>query len=205
LGCTSPDPEARYNDFADRTASERGGDATVGPGIVVDFTGTFLMSVLTPLPGADPLRLSAEFDVDIDALLLDVALTPLVRDTDSDGNPQPGARTVAQDPLLLEDIAIDPETGAFVISATDFNIVNEANPISDRPIVAETFSIEGSAQSEDFLCGIVAGQIVEPIALPLGGSTFAAVRTDDFAAVADPPFACPETGGADEAPDAGAD
>jgi hypothetical protein len=178
-GCT--DPEARYDDFLERTSDMRGGEPDDGgepmPGERFDWSGDYVLGLAATLSPAQPLVLSAEVDVAYDLATFDMVLQPLT--TEADDEP----RTPVGETFTLEDVtyAVD---GSFETPPLEVTIPGRANPISGSEIVAEVVLI-GSPREADgdlpqLFCGQAEGAVSEPLQLDLTGSTFGAIPEADL-------------------------
>ena len=189
--CASPDTEARYNEFADATAEARLVDTNTGEGVVIDFSGTFLLSLSTVVDPEKPIYFDTTVAVDTDAQTIDLSFQALTADVDAAGDPRDDARDPVGDAIIAEDVPYNDD-GTFVAELGEVTMVGDANAVTFRDIVA-TLTLTGRVDSEDFFCGSVAGDVTIPLPIPLAGSTFGAVRVDDgnFVGVTDSPYACP--------------
>jgi hypothetical protein len=185
VGC--PDPESQYEEFLDATADSRAsGDASTGAGVVTDFSGTHFLALSTNLAPGFPLYFLTTVTVDTEAATIDLSFQPLTVDTNE------APRTPVGDPILVEDVVFE-EDGTFVADMGEVEAPGESNPLSGSDIRA-TLVLSGRVDSETFFCGIVSGNISEPLESPLDGSTFAAVAAtlEEAAEIETVVFECPE-------------
>jgi len=202
-GCPSPDVEGRYNEFVDNTQEIRDDAAMVKldvGGTLADVTGTFHFSLAAVIAETTPLQFIAtttftanpdgggQLDVELQPLSLDVLSTTMPREFVGD--------------VIPLSFPVD-ESGGFTADLGELAVTGAANPITGSDIVA-TLTLTGAIQDENVYCGIAEGDVTVPTAIPLAGSTFAAVRINpedamNPAALPDPPIgACPEgSGGTD--------
>lgn len=199
LGCESPDPETRMDEFADRSGSltpDEVADATGGDGadagadiaedVAVDAPTNDAGDVCLP---PDPegvwfFALSANLDREA-PLYFEITMTydgetitangqPLRYDADPlSGEASPDPRTAVGDPVPSSS-AYDAQ-GCFVMEFPDVLVTGEANPLTGRDIEG-TVIVDGCVVGENEAFGDMRGQIVAPLMLDLNGSTFAAVR-----------------------------
>jgi hypothetical protein len=111
-----------------------------------------------------------------DGRVVDISMQPVKTDLIfDDGSPRPDARAPVGDPLEVTDVAVTE--AEFQADFGTVRIDPEANPITGGVIEA-TFTLDGQVVSDEHFCGDVLGNVSIPLALPLEGSTFAAVRHD---------------------------
>jgi len=189
--CATPDTESRYNEFADATADARSVDANTGEGVVIDFSGTFMLSLSTVVDTEKPIYFDTTVVVDVDAQTIDLSFQPLTADVNSAGEARADARDPVGDAITAEDVPYEDD-GTWVADLGEVTMVGDANAVTFRDIVA-TLTLSGRVDSADFFCGTVAGDVTIPLPIPLAGSTFASVRVDDgvFVGIDDAPYACP--------------
>jgi len=189
--CATPDTESRYNEFADATADARSVDANTGEGVVIDFSGTFMLSLSTVVDTEKPIYFDTPVVVDVDAQTIDLSFQPLTADVNSAGEARADARDPVGDAITAEDVPYEDD-GTWVADLGEVTMVGDANAVTFRDIVA-TLTLSGRVDSADFFCGTVAGDVTIPLPIPLAGSTFASVRVDDgvFVGIDDAPYACP--------------
>jgi hypothetical protein len=193
-GCV--DPDKRFREFNDRIIDASTDRIDAQPfDELPDITGTFYLAV-SPKPSPE----------NIYQFLAEVALTD---NGDGTGTVQISSqplhkteRTPVGEPLTDEDVAVD-RSGQFqpTFSGT---VVGDADPVLGADLVA-TMVLDAIILSEDVWCGILNGEVTQPLNLSLDGSTFAAIRVapgtvgDDLPA---PVYECPELD-PDPEPDAG--
>jgi hypothetical protein len=101
-------------------------------------------------------------------------------------------RTVVGDPLTINDVVVD-NTASFTTDPVTVAIPVEANPLGNA-VSAENLVLTGTIRTADLTCGSVSG-VVQPVNVPLTGSTFGAVRATPGATGNDlpaPVVACPQ-------------
>jgi hypothetical protein len=180
------DPGARYADFIERTAGERGRDASVSePSDRFDWSGRYLLALSTTLAPDSPLLFAVDAQLSDDLARIELELQPLTSDEDDE------PRTPVGERFSVRDIAYE-EDGTFSADLGRVAVPGRANPITGSDIVAD---VQLSARTLDtegepaIFCGEVAGMVAEPVALDLSGSTFGAVQTEDEHA-AEPLLSC---------------
>jgi len=159
---------------------------------VPDFSGDFLFVVATPLDPTLPFQYIANFDFVPSGFgggTVDVELQPLALDTSSTTTP----RTFFGPPMVFPALPVTPD-GTFAIPVGILSVAAETNPL--YPIDAQANNVVFTAQvlDADDVCGTVTGMLVFPVASPLDGTTFAAVRVADIMPPSLPvvfPIACP--------------
>jgi len=192
LAC-GPDPEGKFEEFLkttrESTSSTSSGtsegstsDGTTGEPEFFDISGEFLLAVSTTVDRSKPLQFLATNTVTEQdgARTLSTCLQPLTLEVGKVLTP----REPVGAPLCFEGLPI--VDGSFVIDAGEVAVDGTANPITASNIVA-TLLMAGSIKSEDLYCGAVSGVVLVPeIVGSIDGSSFAAVRVADMAALPDP-------------------
>jgi len=185
--CSSPDPQGRFDEFKDGTSDRRGGNNATNNGITsarIDFSGTYFLSASTVLSPDKPLYLQADVTVAEDLSTIDFVFTPLTIDL----NDSP--RTPVGEPIVVTGVPYSEVDGTFTADLGVVTVTGEANPITMREIVA-SLVLTGAACDTDIFCGTVDGTVTSPVQSGLTGSTFAAVRSEDFA-TATSIYTCPD-------------
>lgn len=159
---------------------------------VPDFSGDFLLAVATPLDPTLPLQYIATFDYTPSGVgggTVDVELQPLALDTGSTTTP----RTFFGPPLAYPGVPVTSD-GTFAIPVGVLNVAAETNPLFFIDAQAIMVVFNSQVVDADNVCGTLTGQLVFPVASPLDGTTFAAVRVADVLPASLPvvfPVACP--------------
>ena len=137
---------------------------------VSGIDGQYLLAVATTIAPDLPFQFLATFETDA-AAVLTLTLQPLTLDQGNVTTPrQPfGA------PLQFADITVD--NGQFDVDLGMVAIGGPTNPITGADIIAQ-LGLTATVVDMDFVCGTVAGQVVDPPVGNIDGSTFAAVRLD---------------------------
>lgn len=187
-GCTSPDPDGRFQDFVDQTEDQRGPmDAgTIEGGQQVDFSGTYFLGLGSNLNTGDPFFFEATVTVD-ENFVFDLTLQPLTVDTAET------PRVAVGDPILVEGVQLD-EDGKFVADIGLVNLAGDANPVTGSEIVAD-IELQGTVFGPDQFCGTATGTIPEPLmGAPLEGGTFGVVPLEEDTVITDlePVRECPD-------------
>jgi hypothetical protein len=91
------------------------------------------------------------------------------------------------EPIFASDVPF--EAGSFTVDLLGATVPADGNPITYQDLVAD-ITLDGAVLTLDDFCGAVSGNLIVPFELPLDGSTFGAVRTDDVTAE-DVVSACP--------------
>lgn len=179
-GC--PDSEAKFNEFLDNTDDDRDFMPPPPPDVMpagADISGDFLLAVSTIIAPDLPMQFVATNTVTTDEMgntLLTACLQPLSLMQGKVNTP----REPIGDPLCYEDLPI--ADGKFEIDAGVVMVTGMANPVTGGDIVASLKMI-GTVIDEDFYCGEIEGEVMMPLMAGLAGSTFAAVRLEDPAAL----------------------
>jgi len=202
IGCASPDPEGRFNDYIDAVehASEaetgpdptdaNGPDTDVTPGTDVegdgsdvcvpdalDPEGVYFLAFSAPLDREKPIYI--ELTIAANGGAYDFTFQPLNADVliDDNGNPfpNPNARTPIGASIVASGVDIDATSGDFIAIAENIRVEGEANPLTGRDIAGD-IELNGSFNSNGGGCGAGAGQIREPLSLSLASSTFVFTR-----------------------------
>jgi len=172
-----------YDDFLERRGVGADDDQQV-QSTLQDLSGRFLLHAL--LAGGLDLGLRAE-------LTMDVATQPIplhARLWLATANPDTDAPLVETD----SEVAAD---GTFILDAEPLVLAAGSTPGLNTAVDANVV-LHAATQSPMAFCGTATGNVVEPLALDLAGSTFAARRDDDGTlALADVPQSCFPRGGGD--------
>lgn len=178
-GC--PDPEARYNEFLDKTADDRdfmGPDTPPPPDLgpmLPDLSGSFLLAVSTSISPELPMQFLITTRMNVDTMgnaTLDLTMQPLALMQGHVTTP----RTPIGEPTDFTGAVISE--GRFEVDAGTVRVPGEANPVTGGDI-AVNLLLKGTIISADFFCGDLEGELIEPLNAPLMGSRFAAVRLAD--------------------------
>lgn len=175
------DTQSRLDEFYDRSEPLR---ITVEPVQCdgrFDISGDFLLSIATVVNPSLPLLFAATFDVDTTGDDWDVTLTmqPLSYTDRSDvGEPLVASGAIASD-------------GTFSLYFGEIAILGAANPVVPGVDVAAELLLAGCTRSLTLSCGNIGGNIIDPAAIPLAGSTYGAIALDDDLATAEVISACP--------------
>jgi hypothetical protein len=196
-GCV--DPDGRYDDFIERTASMRGRDAGAerdagveadagdGADARFDFSGTYLVALSTTLAPGEPILFSADVVVSDDLETIDFTFQTL--STDADDAP----REPVGDPVTADAVPYQAD-GSFEVDLGEVTVPGRANPISGSDIVATVVltatAFPATAELPAFFCGDASGMVTVPLALDLAGSTIGGVEASSFEGV-EPLPACP--------------
>ncbi len=188
LGFACVDPEERYDDFNERTASMRGRDSGMGESTErFDWSGRYLLALSTVLAPDQPLLFAVDAEVASDLTLVDLRFQALTTNMDSE------QRTPVGEPFSVEDVTYSEE-GTFEADLGQVTVPGRANPITGSDIVAQVqlraSAYEGAAELPQHFCGDASGMVSQPVSLDLTGSTFGAVLTEDERA-AEPMLRCP--------------
>jgi hypothetical protein len=160
--------------------------------VIPDFSGDFLMAVATPLDPTLPFQYIATFDFVPGGLgggTVDIEMQPLALDTGSTTTP----RTFFGPPLVFPGVPVTPD-GTFAIPVGILSVAAECNPLFFIAAQANNVTFSAQVLDADDICGTVTGMLVFPVANPLDGTTFAAVRVADVLPASLPvafPVACP--------------
>lgn len=138
-----------------------------GGGGAID--GVFLLAVASVLDPSLPFQFLASVERSGDGTLLKLDLQPLSLDPSKVVTP----REPVGEPLHFTDIAI-VGTG-FTADLGGVQIQGAANPITAADILA-ALTLHANIESDDFFCGTVTGEVLEPPIGSIDGSTFAALR-----------------------------
>jgi hypothetical protein len=171
FGCV--DPKQTFDDFEQRVldAAPREGGCTP-----VDFfpiSGEFLLAIQTPIGGPLRLILNGNTTANEAGGTTDLTFQPIIADNCVPGM---GGQVVGAELPPINGIPIAPD-GTFALTQTAATTPGDANPITCGDILAD-ISFSGCMLSETSFCGEVTGMVMEPIPLPLDGSTFGAVQIE---------------------------
>jgi len=165
-----------YADFLARRGVASGDDQEV-QSTLQDLSGRFVIHAL--LAGGLDLGLRAELAMDVSAqpIPLHARLWLATANPDSDA------------PLIETDSVVAAD-GTFTLDAEPLVIAAGSTPGINTDVRANVV-LHAATQSPTAWCGTATGDVVQPLALDLHGSTFAARRDDDGTlAVADVPQSC---------------
>jgi len=179
LGCI--DPKGDFDDFEDRAEEFEGNmpdaapPADTPPGGFVEVDGEFLLGIqVAALPGSAPLRLVVTADTTPNKSgggSTDLVFQALIADRCAMGM---GGQD-AGDPLPpVDDVPVNAD-GSFNVSQPGATVPGLANPLTCSDIIADIEFIGRTVRS-DFICGDVAGMVMQPVMIGLAGSTFGAVQ-----------------------------
>ena len=172
-----------YSDFLERRGVGADDDQQV-QSTLQDLSGRFLLHAL--LAGGLDLGLRAE-------LAMDVAAQPIplhARLWLATANPDSDAPLVETD----SEVAAD---GTFILDAEPLMLAAGSTPGLNTAVDANVV-LHAATQSPSAFCGTATGNVVQPLALDLAGSTFAARRDDDGTlALTDVPQSCFPRGAGD--------
>ena len=177
VGCTVPDSEARFGEFEENTAELRL-IPDLGPqtgGQQIDFSDRYFMALATTLNPAKPLYFDVNIAVSND-FLIDFEFQPLRTDLEPAGTERADARTPSGDVIIVNEIQLEDD-GTFIADLGVVAAPGDANPITGSDIKAQ-LTLTGAVYG-DHWCGTVTGDVIEPLALGLEGSTFGSVIVDD--------------------------
>jgi len=163
------------------TTGATGSEPTTGAPELFGITGEFLLAVGMSLDRDKPLQFIASSVVTMTdgAPQLSICLQPLSLAQGKVTTP----REPVGDPLCFEGLAI--VDGEFTIDMGVVMVTGMANPITGADIVASMI-MAATIESDDFYCGAVTGEVLEPPVGDITGSTFAAVRLADVNVLPDP-------------------
>ncbi|HEX6839854.1 MAG TPA: hypothetical protein VF334_24935 [Polyangia bacterium] len=180
-GCRGPGDD--YSDFLARRGVGAGDDQQV-QSTLQDLSGRFLVHAL--LAGGLDLGLRAELAMDLSAQPIPLHARLWL----ATANPDADAPLVETD----SDVAAD---GTFELDAEPLMLAAGSTPGLNTPVDANVI-LHAATQSPDAWCGTATGNVVQPLALDLAGSTFAARRDDDGSlALTDVAQSCFPRGGGD--------
>lgn len=206
-GC--PDPGERFQEFVDRTAPFRQPPEDLGESVLADLEGRFLLSASVELGPASPLF----FDVRIETnygdasscpaagCLMHMEILPVVSPFLTPGRAKecppeftPGGIAIGTEvppdlvqnpePIEIRDIPVRSD-GSFVANFPVLAVDGCANGISGRPIVAR-LALNSVTKSGDRFCGLLQGEVVDPVEANLTLSTFGAERIEEEPVDLDP-------------------
>ncbi|HRE89378.1 MAG TPA: hypothetical protein PK095_09580 [Myxococcota bacterium] len=175
------DTQQRLDDFYDRSEPLRITVEPVDCGERHDISGELLLSIATVVNPSLPLMFAATFEVDTSAEPWDVTLSmqPLsFTDRSAVGEPLLASGTIAND-------------GRFNLYFGEISILGAANPVVPGVDVKAELLLAGCTRSASLTCGNIGGNIIDPAAIPLAGSTYGAVAVDGDLATAEVVSACP--------------
>jgi hypothetical protein len=186
-GC--PDPQARFNDFANRVPDAMPMEhIDAAPlNMLPDVSGKFLMGFAATIAPDQPLQF--------------YMTNTLVKNPDGTGTfttavqPLAVADHMPAGPLLTPPPATVNTAGEFDLTVDNTVIPGAANPITGTDITV-TIIMHGAIQSADLICGDVPmGNITKPVMLSAVGTTWVGQRIP--AGGPEPPLEakCPSTGG----------
>lgn len=203
-GC--PDPDSAFESHLDKAEGHL--DAAVDAAVELDVgvtdevpmaSGTYLLAVAASADPTKPLLFKAEAVVDdaADPPTLDLALVPLVApsvaemdDTLEDRDELPGG-VLDPDPVPVTQNG--DGQWVFEIEFVDFELPGESDPILPGQAIGGDMTWTGRIATDAVFCGDVDGQLTAPSMVPLAGSTFGVIKTDDVTAPEMPARDCAES------------
>lgn len=158
-----------------------GPEPTTGGPAAAGISGFFLLAVATTVDPGKPFQFLARNEVtEVDgAQKVSICLQPLSLSQGSVLKP----REPVGEPLCFPEIQLDDDS--FMLQTGVMKIAGGANPITGADLVMSLIFLAG-IESDDFYCGNVAGEVMDPPVGSIVGSTFAAVRLDDVKVLPDP-------------------
>ena len=158
-----------------------GPEPTTGGPAAAGISGFFLLAVATTVDPGKPFQFLARNEVtEVDgAQKVSICLQPLSLSQGSVLKP----REPIGEPLCFPEIQLDDDS--FMLQTGVMHIAGGANPITGADVVMSLIILAG-IESDDFYCGNVAGEVMDPPVGSIVGSTFAAVRLDDVKVLPDP-------------------
>lgn len=205
--CADPDPQGRFDDFAEAIAEDTGTTDT-NPADATDTT--------TDLPPADtdpdcvtpPIAPEGEYFLAIHAApfrtsppvfvrttivnngtTVDFTFQPLTADVDFDENfepvPRPNPRQNVGTPIVSSGVTI-AEDGSFSVVVTGLDVNGEANPITGSDLIGN-LTLAGSFINSDEGCGNVPeGVVVSTTEVNMRNSDWTMVRMPEDPTTVDP-------------------
>lgn len=207
-GCATPDADQRFSDYVDRVANHDTsvdalpditadvpqdvptdeGDAPCIP-VEVEFTpqGTWFLAVSANLDRARPLYIQVDIVPDGDDwrfTFQPLSTDEVISEDGTERTPREDNRQPAGDAFVVPGVAVDAE-GNFEVTVENLIVQDEANPITGR-LIRGSVTLSGQFTQDNWACGAVSGQIVEPLSINLNGSTFGMYRGDEAFPELDP-------------------
>jgi hypothetical protein len=137
--------------------------------------GLYLFAVSTVIAPGTPFQFLATVEAP-DPAVWSLELQPLTLDVGSVISP----RQPIGEPLKFTEIPVTDDAFALDLGLLDF--LGQTNPVTGSDITAE-LQLAATIQSGNFFCGTVTGMVLVPLEASLDGSTFAAVKISDPAAL----------------------
>ena len=161
--------------------STGGPEPTTGGSMGGGIAGDFLLAVSTTVDRGKPFQFVASNVVsEVDGqVVLSTCLQPLAL--------AQGKVTTPRDPVgaPLCFAGVPLVGGSFTLDLGVVMIAGAANPITGADIVV-SMVMDGTIEGDDFYCGTVSGEVMEPPIGQIDGSTFAAVRLTQPGVLPDP-------------------
>lgn len=204
-----PDPEERFVEFVERTEEFRRPPADLGESVLADLEGRHLLTAAVELNPGTPLFFDVRIETNygdastcpVEGCTMHMQVLPLVSPFLTAGQkaqcpPEfspagiaigrevPPDRVANPQPIEIRDIPVRSD-GSFVAPFPTLAVDSCANGISGRPIVARLV-LNGVTRSADRFCGLLQGEVMEPLEANLTRSTFGAERIEDDPADLDP-------------------
>lgn len=176
--CESPDTEAELDEFrAAALGSGEGDTGPVGCGAARPTPdGEYFCALSANLARDKPLFMTLTFAVSGSDLT--VTSQPLVRDFGEDGEtPMERARLPVGDELPVNNTTLGDD-GSFFIDWPGITVLGDANPLTFRDLGGD-LTLTGVFLTNDVAYGEMGGAVTSPAPVPLAGSTFACVKSDD--------------------------
>jgi predicted esterase len=173
--CKGDEPEPKASDSGAGGADTGGGDGSDGADgtdggggeVITDGTGYPDGDYILGFSIAAVSGVQVAFQAQVDSVLVDgqpAFASFAMRGSD-------GVDAVSDVLVEIQDVPIDPETGAFTVELPLFTLPAEYAPTGSAVDIQATLS--GTATGEDAFCGDVSGEVVT-FELDLAGSTFGA-------------------------------
>ena len=197
--CDSPDPDAAFEAFGDRSTATGtyAGDAGEGNALPdigapdpdaedcdTQVTGTWFMALSATISREKPIYFELVVTESGDDTYT-MSFQPLSTDFEIDletfeETPRENNRAPVGEPTIVEGVEVNPDDSSFDFIVTTLEITGEANPISGSDITGEDVGLTGTFVDSTFGCGEASGAVVATTTVPLNGSTMALVRSDDY-------------------------
>ena len=186
LGCESPDPEARLDEFADIREGFLRPPSELCDTVIEDISGRYMFGVETGILA----RAGIMFETTITSTgdnEYRFELQPLARDVDDE------PRVPVGDLITVNGVTVDA-AGEFQLSLVDVAVPGRANPVTGGEIFAPRMDLVGAICGEGFLCGAGDADVTSPLVITTTLDMGAEFIGDDVIDADTPVFsACDDT------------
>ncbi len=180
FGCTTPDPEGRFEEFSEIKANEPIPEGNFCDARSQDIEGTYFVRIQHSISSKNHILMS--LTVKENGGAYDLTFQPLKTDN------KPDARAPVGEPIIVKDILLGGN-GFMEVNLIGIEIDGEANSTTGSNILADISLDLAACDQEGFLCGNGSLNLIEPFEVP-GTASLGAVKVDNIDTDTQAPTAC---------------